>query len=118
MDRDAGLTIGVEHLRVLGARGPEIELETDALAALSDRIAAAPAEMIDGSDQDVAQAAVLAVDAPALEPRRAAAFDSSSQLHVRSFLVGVHGRIRGAHVIVIKTAAALGICAASARQGA
>ena len=110
MDRDVGLPIGVEHFRVLGARGKEIELETDALAALSDGIAAPPAEVIDGSDEHVAQAAVLAVYAPALEPRRAPAFDSSSQLHVKSFLVGVHGQVRGQELIVIKSVAALGIC--------
>ena len=86
MHRDVRLPVGVEHLPVLGAGSCKIELEPDALAALSNRIPAAPAEMIDGTDQYVAQAPVLAIHAPALETRRAAAFNSRSQPH-REFLL-------------------------------
>ena len=81
--RDARLPVGVDHLRVLPAGGIEIETQSQPCGARGHRIAGLPREVIDGSDQHVAQHAVFAVDSPAAGSWRAAALDARAQLHVR-----------------------------------
>ena len=82
--RDLRLPVDIDHLVVLPARHREIELQADTFGALTDGVARLPGEMIDGSDQYVAQRAVFAVDPPGLERFRAAAVDSRAQLHRES----------------------------------
>ena len=82
MDLHFRLPVYVEHFAVLRASGLEIELQADPFGALRDGVARLPTEMIDRPDQNVAQAAIFTVDAPALGLRRAAALNSRSQLHL------------------------------------
>ena len=81
VDLDPGASIGVEHLIVLPPGDLEIEVQSDPLGALCNRIAPLPRKMIDGPDQDIAQGAVFAVDTPALKAWGTAALDSCSKLH-------------------------------------
>ena len=75
------LGVRVEHLAVLGSCDGKIEVQSDALRALRHGVARPPREMIDGSDQHVAQGAVFAVDAPTVEPWSTSAFEASPQMH-------------------------------------
>ncbi len=74
MDLDLRLPVDIEHLAVLLACHAVVEPQADALGALCDRIAGLPTEMVDRTDQHIAQNAVFAVDAPRLAARGAAAF--------------------------------------------
>ena len=69
---------GIDHLGMLPHRNFGVELSTDAFATLCDRVARLPVEMIDRSDQDIGEPAVLTVDPPAFRARRATAFNSRS----------------------------------------
>src|SRR5271170_6410388 len=81
MYRDLRLPVDIDHLAVLPSRNREIELQTDPFGALTHGIARLPSEVIDRPDQNIAQCAVFAVDAPCVERAGTAPLDSCAQLH-------------------------------------